>query len=65
MIPMPKKEDKNYGDILDTNKMQVTPDEKWIVVNGQRFKRVCLPSPMEARAARAEEEQLLDELEES
>jgi len=61
---MPKKEIKNYGDALDTNEMQVTPDEQWIVVGNQRFKRTVLPSPMEARAARAEEEELLQELEE-
>ena len=61
---MPKKEVKNYGDALDTNEMQVTPDANWIVVGNQRFKRTVLPSPMEARAARAEEEELLQELEE-
>ena len=61
---MPKKEVKNYGDALDASKMQVTPDEQWTVVGNQRFKRVCLPSPMEARAVRTEEERLLEELEE-
>ena len=44
--------------------MQVTPDENWIVVGSQRFKRTVLPSPMQARAAKAEEEALLDELDE-
>ena len=62
---MAKKEVKNYGASLDTNKMQVTPDENWIVVGSQRFKRTVLPSPMEARAAKLEEEALLEELEES
>lgn len=61
---MARKEIKDYGASLDTSKMQVTPDENWIVVGGQRFKRTVLPSPMEARAARAEEDQLLEELDE-
>ena len=61
---MAKKEVKNYGASLNTNEMQVTPDANWIVVGNQRFKRVVLKSPMEERAARAEEEELLQELEE-
>ena len=59
---MAKKEVKNYGAPLNTKQMHVTPDEGWILVNGQRFKRVVLKSPMEQRAERAEEDRLLDEL---
>lgn len=61
---MPKKEVKNYGESLKTNEMQVTPDDNWIVVGNQRFKRTVLPSPMEAKVEHAEEEELLQELEE-
>lgn len=61
---MAKKEVSSYGASLNTNEMQVTPDENWIVVGSHRFKRTVLPSPMEKRAARADEEQLLEELEE-
>ena len=62
---MAKKETTNYGDKLDAKKMRVTSDKQWIVVNGQQFKRTVLPSPMQSRAIKAEEEELLDEIEES
>ena len=49
---------------LNTKQMSVSEDKKWIIANGQRFKRTVLPSPMEKRAAKADEEALLEELQE-
>ena len=64
MIHVPRKEAKNYGDSLHTSDMHVTPDENWIIVGSQRFKRTVLPSPMNAQSVIAEDdEQLLNELE--
>ena len=61
---MAKKEVKHYAKTFDGNQ-RVTADGSEVIMNdGTRFKRVVLPSPMEARAARAEEDRLLEELEE-
>ena len=54
---MPKKETKNYGQPLETNAMHVTPDEGWILVGGQRYRRTVIPSVAEKM-----QDPVLDEL---
>ena len=62
---MAKKKDKiKYEKTFDGNQ-RITGDGKAVIMSdGTRFKRTVLPSPMQARAAKAEEDQLLEELDE-
>ena len=63
---MPKKKDEiKYEKTFDGNQ-RITGDGKTVIMSdGTCFKRTVLPSPMQARAVKAEEEALLDELEEN
>lgn len=62
---MPKKnEETQYKKTFDGNQ-RVTGDGKAVIMSdGSRFKRTVLPSPMQKRAVKAEEDLLLEELEE-
>lgn len=57
-----KKDEIKYEKTFDGNQ-RVTGDGKAVIMSdGTRFRRTVLPSPMQARAAKAEEDNLLDEL---
>ena len=57
-----KKAEIKYEKTFDSNQ-RVTGDGKSVIMSdGTRFRRTVLPSPMQARAAKAEEDALLDEL---
>ena len=59
-----KKDETKYEKTFDGNQRVTRDGASVIMSDGTRFKRTVLPSPMQARAVKAEEEALLDELEE-
>ena len=59
-----KKDETKYKKTFDGNQ-RITGDGKAVIMSdGTRFKRTVLLSPMQERAIKAEEEALLDELDE-